>query len=663
MSRITEMILEPSVTYTGNTVLVRVKVQDDYKYKKLLVSENMKYTTATGKTFALTNAVSTNNASILRLEGNTTQNGTPTPSNPVEIKTVSGDNEVVVCGENRFNKSNNIVSGYTFGGTGNLVSDSGFWYQNYFIGVEPSTTYYFSGSKELNVDSLRVCEYTADKTFIKRNYEVYTITTSATTRFIRVSNRNGKLDTLMISTSPITTYEPYVGNSYRVDFGGKNLLNNTATTQTINGITFTVNSDKSVTINGTATATTWLILNSSISLKAGTYTMSQGNTTNTVRVYCSALSGYCSNGVRTKTITETKTSDIAINIPNGTTVNNLTLFPMVEEGSIATEYSPYVANPLYFPEINGYRNKLKRAEGKNLCDSENATIKENYAKDDNGNEVANTGGNYTTSYTKVLPNTKYTLSYNVSSVVIRLYYYDENKNWISRTWNIKNSSNYYTFTTPNNCHYMQFQNVVGFGIAQLELGETATSYEPYGNNWYIEKNIGKVVLNGTQNITLQSINSHNIANFLITFASNYTDTTKYTQMLTDRFTKQTSGISTTTTEGFLPTLNSSINVLGVYLRINSSRADTTSTMNTWLSNNNTTVYYVLSTPTYEIITNENLIQQLNAIQNIELIENLCYVDWVGTEKPTMTLQYPTNETLNAYITTEDNKLIRTEWGV
>ena len=66
-------------------------------------------------------------------------------------------------------------------------------------------------------------------------------------------------------------------------------------------------------------------------------------------------------------------------------------------------------------------------------------------------------------------------------------------------------------------------------------------------------------------------------------------------------------------------------------------------------------------PQQETITNENLIEQLNAIQDITLQPTLCYIDWVGEESPTMLLQYPTDETLNAYLITEDNKLIRTDW--
>ena len=47
---------------------------------------------------------------------------------------------------------------------------------------------------------------------------------------------------------------------YAQDIPSKNLLPNNATTQTINGVTFTVNSDGSVTVNGTATASTSLNL-------------------------------------------------------------------------------------------------------------------------------------------------------------------------------------------------------------------------------------------------------------------------------------------------------------------------------------------------------------------------------------------------------------------
>ena len=69
MSRITDYILEPKVVYTDGGFLVRVKVIDDYKYKKYIVSENLHYKTVQGTSFTLTDASSTKQASITEIKG------------------------------------------------------------------------------------------------------------------------------------------------------------------------------------------------------------------------------------------------------------------------------------------------------------------------------------------------------------------------------------------------------------------------------------------------------------------------------------------------------------------------------------------------------------------------------------------------------------------
>lgn len=69
MSRITDYILEPKVVYTEGGFLVRVKVQDDYKYKKYIVSENLHYKTVQGTTFTLTDAEENKQASITEIKG------------------------------------------------------------------------------------------------------------------------------------------------------------------------------------------------------------------------------------------------------------------------------------------------------------------------------------------------------------------------------------------------------------------------------------------------------------------------------------------------------------------------------------------------------------------------------------------------------------------
>ena len=443
MSRILDYVLEPSVVYTNGSFLVKVKVQDDYKYKKLLVSENMKYTTATGTTYTLTNAVSTNNASILQLEGNTTQNGTPTPTSPVEIKTVSGDNNIVVSNE-----------------------------------------------------------------------------------------------------------QHVTGNSYRVDFGD-------------------------------------------------------------------------------------------------------------------------VANPIELCKIGSYVDKLKRAEGKQLFDKDNMNGINGWLNASGTMRIA-TGQADRMFYITCEPNTTYTVSRKVVTSAFRVATYDStpfptmtstNTDYTVHNAVVNNSGTSLTITTGENAKYL----VVHYGhntndsnlqqsldTIMINEGSTALPYEPYGNNWYIEKNIGKLVLNGTRTWTSSSA----YTGYVRFNCDALPETVTNNNGLNTHFTQRVSQA-----HGGYDYLYISPNTKKIYVQIQNTIVSSVSDFTTWLSNNNVTVYYIKPSPEYEVITNENLIQQLNNIQNIELIENLCYVDWVGTEKPTMTLQYPTNETLNAYITTEDNKLIRTDWGV
>ena len=81
-----------------------------------------------------------------------------------------------------------------------------------------------------------------------------------------------------------TTIEAELNNNYAstqtllkdtVGWTGKNLVENTASTQTINGVTFIVNADKSVTVNGTATADAVFVIHDRVTddlnISAGTY--------------------------------------------------------------------------------------------------------------------------------------------------------------------------------------------------------------------------------------------------------------------------------------------------------------------------------------------------------------------------------------------------------
>lgn len=122
----------------------------------------------------------------------------------------------------------------------------------------------------------------------------------------------------------------------------------------------------------------------------------------------------------------------------------------------------------------------------NLFDKKSATYKNGYYKNDNGVEQTTQTSGYLTSYIKVKPNTAYTIQgllkqINQSSQAYGIYYYNTNKEWISRATTTTNPP--YTFTTPNECYFIQFQyrqDAYDEDTIQIEEGSTATPYEPYG---------------------------------------------------------------------------------------------------------------------------------------------------------------------------------------
>ena len=173
------------------------------------------------------------------------------------------------------------------------------------------------------------------------------------------------------------------GNTYQFTTTGKNLLPNNQTTQTINGLTFTVNDDKSITIRGTATANTDYYFVGTASqyvdfgLTTGTYNLSgcSGGSEQTYMLFAvmnrSGNIYYYGSFVDTgrKMIVETgDTFRIFIRVISGQTMNT-TMYPMVERGDNKTTYEPYTGGPRpEYPEdihvVSG-DNTIK-VTGKNL---------------------------------------------------------------------------------------------------------------------------------------------------------------------------------------------------------------------------------------------------------------------------------------------------------
>lgn len=129
---------------------------------------------------------------------------------------------------------------------------------------------------------------------------------------------------------------------------GKNLLKNERTTVTLGGVTFTVNEDKSVTANGTATQNVYFLLNTSrkIEAKAGvTYRLTgcpSGGSSGYI-IYNDSHGMSDSGSGSTYTPTADDEWDFFIRIVNGTAVNNVLFKPMlrVKQTGDNDEYEPY----------------------------------------------------------------------------------------------------------------------------------------------------------------------------------------------------------------------------------------------------------------------------------------------------------------------------------
>lgn len=293
---------------------------------------------------------------------------------------------------------------------------------------------------------------------------------------------------------------------------------------------------------------------------------------------------------------------------------------MLEQGSTATSYEPYI-------EPQTFNIPLK---SKNLFDG--LTTKGSY------NTV--TGKVDTTIYNMwrntnpigVNPNNDYvfSLSGTALSVSFRVFYYDINKMYIS-TGTTTNGK----FITPADCYYVNWHSTAlytnypnGLTNAMIEKGSTPTDYEPYydielckidtyedkiyssNGRFYLEKNIDKVVLNGTQPTGF--VRNTGTSNWYYVFVNltQNTPSDNGAYIISSHY-KGNAIYNSNTNTGICATTTSK------ELRIRYGEEDTIANFKNWLSTHNVLVYYVLTTPTTTEITQENYPSLYNALKQIQ----------------------------------------------
>ena len=346
------------------------------------------------------------------LKGNTSQTGTPTPTSPIPVNVVSGDNELIVTSKNLLNQDyyknatydtniykytqTNIVGGRKLYFKAQLkegkTSISGFYFCLSDKG-NPNTsgaTYCWSVNNGTIVDNSSV--YTKNYATFPNNDSLYISfypTTTSVSDIFETYN-------LLVSENDID-YEPYTGATYPINLPVENLLPNINETNTISGVTFTKNANGTINVNGTANARiVFPISNSSVSQNL---TLPKGVYKYTCTPNGGSLSTYYSQvWVGTSYITDTgsganinisedKNYVAYIVIENGTTISNQVFKPMLQTGTKANTYTPYGTTPIELCKIGTYQDYFYKSSGKWYLHKEVGKVVLN------GNETWGTSGN------------------------------------------------------------------------------------------------------------------------------------------------------------------------------------------------------------------------------------------------------------------------------
>lgn len=208
----------------------------------------------------------------------------------------------------------------------------------------------------------------AEQELAKVNETISPLTNGAFTNALK-GNKFGSM-VLLDDVSP-------VAHKINIKAEPKNILPATYANKVLKGITFTTNDDWSISLNGTwngsaSAEVADLYLMSNYQLPTGTYVLSGGNDgggTYSYRLFGQVIRA---NGTPVYiSITDSKTSSafvinegdlftLSIRIGNEIgTVNNLTFYPMLERGVVASPYAPPFAD-LSYSQIS--------VKGKNLFD-------------------------------------------------------------------------------------------------------------------------------------------------------------------------------------------------------------------------------------------------------------------------------------------------------
>lgn len=473
------------------------------------------------------------------------------------------------------------------------------------------------------------------------------------------------------------------GNTTQNTTTGKNLIPNTLASGSSNGITYTVNSDGSIKLSGTATARVepylYYDINNPITFKAGTYR----NTSNRMIIlYANGYNTIYANS--TLTLDEDKQVTIAyFRIENEETVNE-TYYPQIILNSIIdTSYEPYTGGqpapspsyPQTIHTITGNNDiKIRNKQMYNYIDLSSSYNFLTYDNDgwytavcDRTNQDTGDYFNFSTVLSNELKtNTTYSIVTEIKlfnttgnggnlNVVDRWGQFTTGTSGLStvgvyvQTSTTKSSFDNLTGMLASNIYVRGNSKVTAvFRISVIEGTDVTADnfqYEPYKqqtypinlgdieickiedyqdvlfkntmdsdyydsslelNKWYLKKNVGKVVLDGSEDWYSGSYGTNSYSTYVQNLKASDNNIQNPIFVMSNLF----KGISYNDRSTGNNIAYSDVS-LGLYIR-NTSYTSLVD-FKTMLGTNNMTLYYVLATPTYTLL-NDTLQTQLNNLQ-------------------------------------------------
>ena len=175
-------------------------------------------------------------------------------------------------------------------------------------------------------------------------------------------------------------------NEITLSVCGKNLLGSTCETKSLNGIDFTVNADRSITLNGTSTVGTAYAIGSAKLTQGKKYRMSMAESPNGFNMHIgSDIRNQYDYTTASKTIIAQSDNNVVwLWIPNGITIDNVTIYPQIEIGDIATVYEPYHGSTVKItPNSNPYTvpDNIRQQDGYNVITASDGALSVTGCKD------------------------------------------------------------------------------------------------------------------------------------------------------------------------------------------------------------------------------------------------------------------------------------------